>query len=257
MQADNLVKGLNSSLGRWDQYNGVDINTGAGGPYRYIRFWLSGATKPADAGLSELRAVDMGLSVKWASMNVGAKKVTDFGSFFAWAETKGYSSTNVNDGRDFSFSAYVGNSANYKIGGATVLTAADDAATANLGGKWRMPTRQEVQELCDTRVSPAYIWEWKQNYGGVEGCHGYLITCKGNGNTIFLPAAGARIDNRIVEQGKTGCYWSSTVDDDPVEDFSDVTAEAYDLAFCNSYPYSDVNTCAFVYGCSVRAVQPY
>ena len=257
MQADNLVKGLNSSLGRWDQYNGVDVNTGAGGSYRYIRIWFSGKSKPADAGLSELRAVDMGLSVKWASMNVGAEKVTDFGSFFAWAETKGYSSTNVNDGRDFSFNAYVGNSANYKIGGTTVLTAADDAATVNLGGKWRMPTREEVQELCDTRVSPAYSWEWKQNYGGVEGCYGYLITCRGNGNAIFLPAAGARIDNRIIERGKTGCYWSSTADDEPVEDFSDVTAEACKLVISHSAPYSDVNTDAFVYGFSVRAVQPY
>ena len=255
MEGDDLVRGIKSDMSLWDNYRGVDINTGAGGKYRYLRNVFSDVTKPSKTAQMDSRAIDMGLSVMWASMNVGAEKVTDFGSFFAWAETKGDSSKDTGDGRSFTPDTYVGNSDNYIVGGTTVLTPDDDAATVNWGGKWRMPTRKEMEELCNTRVSPAYSWEWRHNYGA-EGCHGYLITYKANGNAIFLPAVGCRFMDFIIDQGKVGCYWTSSVEELEENEDSDVSLYAHMLIFCEGEPYAEAGYDCFDTGYSIRPVLP-
>nr|MCR4707194.1 hypothetical protein [Clostridiales bacterium] len=93
--------------------------------------------------------VDLGLSVKWAAMNLGAEKISDRGGYFAWGETA--------QKDDYTWSAYRhGDSAdtltkyNFTDHGLT-LEAADDAAAVNWGGAWRMPTGAEWEELCDKR----------------------------------------------------------------------------------------------------------
>lgn len=72
-----------------------------------------------------------------------------------------------------------------------------DAATANWGGSWRMPTYDEMYEL--TRRC---TWEWTE----VFGIEGYKVTSKKNGNSIFLPAAGGRFNSDLEDDGENGCY---------------------------------------------------
>ena len=142
--------------------------------------------------------VDMGLSVKWATMNVGAEKCTDHGDYFAWGET------GCKD--DYTWGTYQhGTSADdltkYSYtDDALALEAADDAAAANWGCAWRMPTQTEWEELCDKRNC---IWEWE------EETPGYRITSKKTGNRIFLPAAGYYRAHAIEGAEKSGYYWSS------------------------------------------------
>ena len=158
---------------------------------------------------SDPRAVDLGLSVSWSKMNVGANAPEDFGLFFAWGETTGYTS-NSNDGHKFNYSEYKwmmpGKSLPYWINkyqvaddvfegcwydsnhhfigdGKTVLERVDDAATTNWGGSWRMPTIEECQELINNCTV-----EWTKK-NGVYGCK---FISKKNGNSIFLPATGIR-----------------------------------------------------------------
>lgn len=124
---------------------------------------VNGTTDKAKAE-AEMEAVDLGLSVKWASMNVGAKTASGFGSYFAWGETKpkGYYSWNTyawSRGDSQFLTKYSTTDRRSQ------LALADDAARANLGGAWRMPTVDEYEELVD----PANCtWEWTSK-DGVNG----------------------------------------------------------------------------------------
>ena len=145
-------------------------------------------------------AVNLGLpsGTLWANMNVGAQKAEDYGDYFAWGETKpkgvyswatythcdGLEGTCHNIGSDIAGTAY-------------------DAARANWGGQWQMPTHNQIRELAD---NCSYVW-MEQN--GVYGCK----FTGPNGNSIFLPAAGRRSDSDLVRAGKNGYYWASTLDE--------------------------------------------
>ena len=133
--------------------------------------------------------VDLGLSVKWATCNVGANKPEDYGNYYAWGETKtksDYSSSNcVTLGKSFS-----------DIGGKSQY----DAARANWGGTWRLPTKAELEELKNKCT-----WTWTTQ----NGVKGYKVTGP-NGNSIFLPAAGDRRRSSLYFAGVHGTYWSST-----------------------------------------------
>ena len=138
-------------------------------------------------------AVDLGLSVKWATCNVGATSPEDYGNYFAWGETSTKTS-------------YTGaNSKTYKksmgdIGGDSRY----DAATANWGSGWRLPTESEFVELKDNCT-----WTWTTR-NGVNGCE---VKSKKNGNSIFLPAAGSCEGDTPHYQGSYSYYWSSTPED--------------------------------------------
>ena len=146
--------------------------------------------------------VDLGLSVKWATCNVGASSPSDYGDYFAWGETSPkYSYTREN-------------SVTYKKNiGDIAGNARYDAARANWGSSWRLPTGSECQELVDRCT-----WTWTTQ-GGHEG---YKVTGR-NGNSIFLPAAGWRNGSSLDNAGEYGRYWSSL----PGEDNTD----AYNLLF--------------------------
>ncbi|MCF0174769.1 MAG: hypothetical protein HUJ95_05445, partial [Bacteroidales bacterium] len=137
--------------------------------------------------------VDLGLSVKWASWNVGAKSETDYGSYFAWGETE--------EKEDYTWDTYTlgtyDSSASpdygmtkYKSTGPTTLEAADDPATVAWGSKWRSPTLDEIKELFDKTKCERH-WGTRKDANGVD-VNGYTVTSKINGNSIFLPAAGYR-----------------------------------------------------------------
>ena len=148
--------------------------------------------------------VDLGLSVKWAAMNVGANKVSEYGGHYAWGET--------GNKDDYTWSTYKhGTSADdlskysYTDHG-IALQAADDAAHMNWGDAWRMPTGTEWEELCSKCNC---TWEWTS----AEETPGYRVTSKKAGYTdksIFLPAAGYYRGCSVEGAGSSGYYWSST-----------------------------------------------
>jgi len=171
---------------------------------------------------NSVEAVDLGLSVKWANMNVGATKDSDFGTYYAWGETKPksyYSWDTYTLGRgDTKF--LVKYNFNDKK---TQLVPADDAARANWGGEWRMPTVEEFDEL----VNPDNCeWEWTNK----DGVNGYKVTGKKTGNSIFLPITGFRFYEGVQFRAIKGIYWSSTL----------YTGNP-NKAWCLMFDFSDVN----------------
>ena len=152
--------------------------------------------------------VDLGLpsGLKWRSMNVGASKPEDYGNYYAWAETEPkssyteanykYPSTSYSDGITIwkKYDTTPGGD------GKTKLDAEDDAATANLGGKWRMPTAKEFKELCDNCT-----WKWTTR----NGVGGMQVTGP-NGNSIFLPAGGWYSGSTLNNRNTYGSYWTAT-----------------------------------------------
>ena len=165
--------------------------------------------------------VDLGLSVRWATTNVGASSPSDYGYYFAWGETSTYTEANSRT-RKTSMGDIAGN-------------AAYDAARANWGGTWRLPTKAEYEELANQCT-----WTWTTQ----GGHNGYRVTGK-NGNSIFFPAAGCRIGSSLDNVGELGSYWSSTP-------YESNTEHAYLLGFDSSY--SGVFRYYRSYGRSVRPV---
>ncbi len=136
--------------------------------------------------------VDLGLSVKWATCNVGANSPSDYGNHYAWGETTTKSK--------YTF----GNSKTYgKSIGAISGDPSYDAARANWGGKWRLPTKSEFEELKNKCQ-----WQWTS----LNGHNGYRVTGP-NGNSIFLPTAGLRAGDSLIFAGGCGNYWSSSPDE--------------------------------------------
>ena len=170
-------------------------------------------------------AVDLGLSVKWATCNVGATNPEDYGNYYAWGETT--TKTSYTEDNSKTWDKDMGD-----IGGHSRY----DAATANWGSGWRMPTKSEFDELIDNCT-----WTLTTR-NGVEG---YEVKSKKNGNSIFLPAAGYCYgDTPDYEyQGCYGCYWSSTPYD---------TYRAYRLGFDIGGRYTSWN--GRYWGQSVRPV---
>ena len=124
--------------------------------------------------------VDLGLSVKWATCNVGASKPSDYGNYYAWGETKTKPTYTEENSKTYGKSSY-----NYDIGGKSSV----DAARANWGGTWRLPTMAECQELVDKCT-----WT-PTTQGGSNGCR----VSGPNGNSIFLPAAGFYRENKLSD----------------------------------------------------------
>lgn len=142
-----------------------------------------------DSTAEGLEAVDMGLSVRWASCNVGAKSATMDGDYYAWGETKPLESYD-----------WLNSSTFEKALEGDVLQPANDASTL-LGEGWRMPTKAEFEELmtqCD--------WHVKPRDGGIV----YEVTAP-NGNSILLPASGHIYNKDILHANIEGFYWCSDI----------------------------------------------
>ena len=166
--------------------------------------------------------VDLGLSVKWATMNVGAESVTDRGLYFAWGETTGHA---FGSGYKFSQDNYAWYNdtdkyTKYKHDGSSwdyeELASEDDAAAKIWGGVWRIPTKAEWEELLDENNC---TWTWTTDYKG-DGSNvaGVIVTSKKDGYTdksIFLPATGiyGGGDNN-TGSAIWAAYWSKSLDTD-------------------------------------------
>ena len=145
--------------------------------------------------------VDLGLpsGLKWATCNVGASSPEDYGNYYAWGETTTKSTYTEDNSLTYGLNESQLQSQGY-IDGSGNLTPSHDAATANWGGSWRMPTEDEMQELVDYCE-----WEWTQ----VNGVNGSKVIGP-NGSCIFLPAAGRRYGTSLSLDGSNGYCWSST-----------------------------------------------
>ena len=189
--------------------------------------------------------VDLGLSVKWATCNVGATKPEEYGDYFTWGETQpkstyDWSTYKYCNGSYNTLTKYNNSSSYGTVDNKTTLDLSDDAARANWGGSWRMPTDAELTELREQCT-----WTWTTQ----NGVYGYKVTSKKSGYTnksIFLPAAGYRYDSSLNSAGSYGGYWSSSLNAD------------YPNFACALYFYSDTvsryNDDVRYYGFSVRPV---
>ena len=211
--------------------------------------------------------VDLGLGVKWATFNVGATKPEEPGDYFAWGETtpyyeSGYAISDYPvwlpgkeagydwpsykwcDGAWDKLNKYCTDSYYGKVDNSTVLEPKDDAARANWGMPWRMPTKADMEEL----LNPANCeWEWTSE-GGMPG---YRVTSKIPGYTtqsIFLPAAGRRIELAREAFGETGFYLTSTLSATSTR--TDIK-ELFEACMDDPYSWADEDRC---YGFSVRPV---
>ena len=155
--------------------------------------------------------VDLGLpsGTLWATCNVGADNPEDYGDYFAWGETTpkdiyNWSTYQYCMGSGNTLTKYC-NDASYGYNGftddLTTLLPEDDAATANWGSGWRMPTKEEWQELYNNTTM---TWTTQ------NGVNGRLFTAS-NGNSLFLPAAGFRAGSSLYLAGSDGLYWSSSL----------------------------------------------
>ena len=154
-------------------------------------------------------AVDLGLSVKWASCNIGASSPEEYGDYYAWGETVtkdryDWSTYKLGPSSSGPFSKYCTNKSYGTVDNKTVLDPEDDVAHVKLGGTWRIPTWEELKELINNCT-----WERIQ----INGVNGYLVTGS-NGNSIFLPAAGGKDFAGIYDEGTDGFYWSSSLNSD-------------------------------------------
>ena len=159
--------------------------------------------------------VDLGLpsGTKWAKYNVGANSETDYGLYFAFGETNGYNRfTNGDrtfDRRNYKFSkkSFIYNFTKYNnTDGKKVLDLCDDAAHIHMGGKWHMPTDEQIRELIKNTEN---IWVTDYNNSGANG---RLFTSKINDEKLFFPACGLRFAEGYYGLNKSGHFWSSSVD---------------------------------------------
>ena len=192
--------------------------------------------------------VDLGLpsGLKWATTNVGAEKPEDFGLYFAWGETQGY--TGITDEKQFSWSDYKlcggsnktltkynTNSSYGTVDNKLVLEQVDDAAYTS-DKTCRMPTRAELEEL---KANTTSTWET------LNGVNGRRFTSKTNGNSIFVPAAGHCSNGSVGDVGSYGYLWSSSLGESGSR-----TAWYLDFSSGSVYMYNDYR----YYGFTVRAV---
>lgn len=179
------------------------------------------------------KSVDLGLpsGTLWADRNVGAALPEGYGDYFAWGESipksTYYNWVTYKYAKDDpkKLMKYC-SSPDYSLyaltDGRTNLESSDDAATANWGSNWCMPTQEQLQELIDNCT-----WTWTTR----NGKNGYEVKGK-NGNSIFLPAAGYRSETSIEDVDFSGYYWSSSLNESRPSDglrlhFSSCYVELY------------------------------
>lgn len=152
--------------------------------------------------------LDLPSGTLWATCNVGADKSTDYGKYFQWGDTQGYTADQVGKDKQFNWADYKfsidGSSLNFSkyttVGDTLALE--DDAANKNMGGDWHMPTPDQIRELIN---------ETDNTWTTQDGVNGRLFTSKKNGKSIFIPAADYAWDGSLSLSGSFGVVWSSVL----------------------------------------------
>ena len=198
------------------------------------------------SGPATMEYVDLGLSVKWATCNIGASVPEEEGDFYAWGETETYYQSlfpltwKTGKGEGYANASYSYSDANEKmtkycissyegkdgfVDNKTVLDPEDDVAHVKLGGSWRMPTIAEVEELW-SKCSNVWVT--------VNGVGGFRLTGP-NGNTIFLPQTRSIVLGELQDSDGYGSIWSSSLDTS-VSSFAKVYVYSVSSRFTNSMP---------------------
>jgi len=237
--------------------------------------------------------VDLGLSVKWATMNVGATEIAGskinpttglldcYGNYYAWAETTPkdkytYSNLKYHSGdyENGTYSKYVVDATDGStVDNKTTLDFSDDAARVNWGGQWRMPTYEEVMELQNN-----CYWEWTSNYNNTN-VGGYIVyQVKSDGDKgkvatistlkpalrgtyalsdthIFLPQTSPLPNRSEGEANTGGCYWSSSLRDTTETNEASVDNNSAISVLTNPYVVTQAYT-GRAFAFPVRAVYP-
>lgn len=188
----------------------------------------------------KIEAVDLGLSVKWANMNVGAERPEYSGDYFAWGETQPKNYYDWSTYKWWKNGSYA-EVTKYcpEVDLINKLQLSDDAARANWGGNWRMPTKEEWEELRSNTDKTATT---------INGVKGIKVTSRKSGYTnksIFLPAAGYRYESSLSRAGIDIYYWSSSL-------YGSAPEYAYKVFIENSV--LDVSRSFRIYGYPVRPV---
>ena len=190
--------------------------------------------------------LDLPSGTRWATMNVGASKPSDYGKYFQWGDTQGYTKDQVGTGSGkkafletdykWSINGSTSNFSKYTTSGAT-LELADDAANANMGGDWHMPTPTQIQELINNTTSTLTTQ---------DGVNGRLFTSKKDSSkSIFIPAADLAWDGAFSGSGDGGYVWSSMLG------ASSASNGQYLYFYSSNVNLKELYRCN---GCSVRGV---
>ena len=204
--------------------------------------------------------LDLPSKTLWAKYNVGAKpgSTTEswYGDYFMWGDPEpadnkicdwnNYKYTNGSPGHLIKYCTNIAYwDGKGKPDNKLTLDEEDDMANANMGGDWKMPTKEQLQELIDNTTS-----EWVKNYKGISGLNGILFTSKTNDNTLFIPAAGLRNNSTILRAGQNVKIWSSTLRSSTYASYSDSSAYYLDSSSNDTDFYSNYRCLGF----SVRGV---
>ena len=198
--------------------------------------------------------------LKWATMNVGATSITDYGLYFQWGDTSGYAADQVGSGsgkkyfgwNDYKYSNNDGTTfTKYNsTDGKMVLEPTDDAVQANWGGNWRMPTTAEFVALSnaidyiDADGNTISGTDKRTTLSGVTGL--YVADKTDHSKRLFFPAAGFCNYDSMGGAGSNGYCWSSSL-------YSSNVQRAYGLGLGSSDVYWQLYSYRF-YGYSVRGV---
>ena len=156
-------------------------------------------------------AVHLGLSVFWATCNIGASKPEEYGDYFAWGETTtkdSYTWENYKWGSipNPGLTKYNTYSLNGVVDNKLELDSEDDVARVKLGNNWRMPSETELKELENTKEDSNYKWEWLE----INGHYGWQVTFLVNNKKLFFPAAGIMTASYLSGSNSEGGYWGAT-----------------------------------------------
>jgi hypothetical protein len=167
--------------------------------------------------------LDLPSGTLWATCNVGAEKPEEYGDYFAWGETKtkenyDWSTYKWCNGSEYELTKYCVSGRYGTVDNKTELLPEDDAATANWGSNWCMPTVEQIEEL----YRYAKLENTTQN-----GVSGLKITGRTYGKSIFLPDCGWRDGTTISSAGSEGGYWSRSINADPADHY------AHDVAYAH------------------------
>lgn len=156
---------------------------------------------------TRMELIDLGLSSRYATCNLGANTPMEYGDYYAWGELEPksqYDTVNylysVNGNNKY---GHAGDCSRLDASIKTILDPKDDVAHIRLGGSWRLPSLNDISELHDK-----CSWRWMKR----NEVKGYLVTSKVDGYTdrsIFLPAAGFLLDSEAINIGRSGHYWTS------------------------------------------------
>ena len=222
------------------------------GPLTFTRsVWKKAENLNDRAEVTKLayEAVDLGLSVKWATCNVGASAPEEYGYYLAWGETEPKSSYSYSNYKYCKSNKYLTKYCTYSgqgdVDNRTILDSRDDAASAVMGRSWRMPTTEEWTELKNNCT-------FKKQNGGL------LVTSKKEGYTdrsIFLPSTGYKKGSGSSGVGSSAIYWSSELYY-ATSSYSPQKASAIAWSSSSSSPFFVDQNNERWNGAAVRAVLP-